>query len=93
MGADGGSRGESGPGCRTVPEHGGIMVLVRGSDVLHGMRHVRGVDSVPSAFLRRQGRDDRTRQSEAIAAEKIMLRARRQVTDLHLSGKGGWGHA
>jgi hypothetical protein len=66
-----------------------MVPIPRGDDV-KGMRHVRGVMSVPSLNLRWRGRVERSRESANIAAAQAILRAHRQNLSARRRIEGGW---
>ncbi len=66
------------------------MLPIPRSDDMKGMRHVRGVMSVPSLNLRWQGRVERSRESTNIAAAQAMLQAHRRNLTARRRIEGGW---
>ena len=66
------------------------MVPIRRSDDVKGMRHVRGVMSVPSLNLRWRGRVERSRESASIAAAQAMVQAHRRNLSARRRIEGGW---
>ena len=66
------------------------MLPILRSDDMKGMRHVRGVMSVPSLNLRWQGQVERSRESTNIAAAQAMLQAHRRNLTARRRIEGGW---
>lgn len=64
------------------------MLIARSVEV-KGMRHVRGVMSVPSLNLRQRGRAEWSRENMKIAAELAALRAQRRVLTARRRCEGG----
>lgn len=64
------------------------MLLIPRNDV-KGMRHVRGVMSVPSLNLRQRGRVERSRESANIAVAQAILLACRHAMAARCRREGG----
>jgi len=64
-------------------------VLITKSAEVRGMRHVRGVMSVPSLNLRQRGRAERSRENAKISAALAALRAQRRMLTARRRCEGG----